>query len=103
MYICSFRKVNTDGFKPNLETHLIPLLATKHEEASTKSEDGVNSSSSKISHHPLLMQVPLLVLKLGKDLVLVIYVSYPALFPCGTHVWGPHCSFAGSLLGWAVL
>ncbi|XXG65003.1 hypothetical protein AAC387_Pa05g2814 [Persea americana] len=51
------RKVNTDGFKPNLETHLIPLLATKHEEASTKSEDGTNSSSSKIAHHPLLMQV----------------------------------------------
>ncbi|RWR82345.1 putative aspartyl aminopeptidase isoform X1 [Cinnamomum micranthum f. kanehirae] len=51
------RKVNTEGFKPNLETHLIPLLATKHEEASTKSEDGTNSSSSKIAHHPLLMQV----------------------------------------------
>lgn len=54
--------MNTEGFKPNLETHLIPLLATKHEEASTKSEDGTNSSSSKIAHHPLLMQVPPFVL-----------------------------------------
>lgn len=50
------RKVNTDGFKPNLETHLIPLLATKHEETSTKSEEAINPSS-KIAHHPLLMQV----------------------------------------------
>ncbi|XP_077235795.1 Zn-dependent exopeptidases superfamily protein isoform X2 [Tasmannia lanceolata] len=44
------RSVNTDGFKPNLETHLVPLLATKHEETSTKPEE-------KTTHHPLLMQV----------------------------------------------
>ncbi|KAL5976362.1 hypothetical protein ACLOJK_020693 [Asimina triloba] len=51
------RKVNTDGFKPNLETHLVPLLATKHDEASTKSEKKATSSSSKAAHPPLLMQV----------------------------------------------
>ncbi|XP_058107518.1 probable aspartyl aminopeptidase isoform X6 [Magnolia sinica] len=47
--------VNTDGFKPNLETHLVPLTATKLEEASTKSEE--KTTSSKAAHHPLLMQV----------------------------------------------
>ncbi|XP_058107487.1 probable aspartyl aminopeptidase isoform X2 [Magnolia sinica] len=49
------RTVNTDGFKPNLETHLVPLTATKLEEASTKSEE--KTTSSKAAHHPLLMQV----------------------------------------------
>ncbi|KAI3799624.1 hypothetical protein L1987_34923 [Smallanthus sonchifolius] len=44
--------VNQDGFKPNLETHLNPLLATKHDDASSDSKDKNNSS-----HHPLLMQI----------------------------------------------
>ncbi|KAF2318322.1 hypothetical protein GH714_005152 [Hevea brasiliensis] len=48
--------VNKDGFKPNLETHLIPLFATKPEETSTESKDK-NTESSKAVHHPLLMQV----------------------------------------------
>ncbi|KAF2318317.1 hypothetical protein GH714_005084 [Hevea brasiliensis] len=50
------RTVNKDGFKPNLETHLIPLFATKPEETSTESKDK-NTESSKAVHHPLLMQV----------------------------------------------
>ncbi|XP_062232125.1 probable aspartyl aminopeptidase [Phragmites australis] len=50
------RTVNSDGFKPNLETHLVPLLATKHEEA-TMNTDDKTSSSTKVTHHPLLLQV----------------------------------------------
>ncbi|PON71178.1 Peptidase M [Parasponia andersonii] len=50
------RTVNKDGFKPNLETHLIPLLASKLEETSLESKDK-NSTSSKDAHHPLLMKV----------------------------------------------
>ncbi|XP_071734642.1 probable aspartyl aminopeptidase [Rutidosis leptorrhynchoides] len=46
------RNVNKDGFKPNLETHLNPLLATKHDDASMDSKD-----KSKDYHHPLLMQI----------------------------------------------
>ncbi|KAH9769000.1 Aspartyl aminopeptidase [Citrus sinensis] len=41
------RTVNKDGFKPNLETQLIPLLPK--EKSST--------SSSKVTHHPQLMQI----------------------------------------------
>ena len=48
--------MNKDGFKPNLETHLIPLLASKLEETSLESKDK-NSTSSKDAHHPLLMKV----------------------------------------------
>ncbi|XP_066315929.1 probable aspartyl aminopeptidase [Miscanthus floridulus] len=50
------RTVNTDGFKPNLETHLVPLLATKHEDTTTNSDDK-SSSSTKVTHHPLLLQI----------------------------------------------
>ncbi|XP_044460713.1 probable aspartyl aminopeptidase isoform X1 [Mangifera indica] len=50
------RAVNKDGFKPNLETHLIPLLATKSEEASPELKEK-SSSSSKAAHHPVLMQI----------------------------------------------
>ncbi|KAM0023179.1 putative aspartyl aminopeptidase [Helianthus debilis subsp. tardiflorus] len=46
------RTVNQDGFKPNLETHLNPLLATKPDDASPDSKD-----KSKSYHHPLLMQI----------------------------------------------
>lgn len=49
--------VNQDGFKPNLETHLIPLLATKMENASRENKDKNNTSSTQGSHHSLLMQV----------------------------------------------
>ncbi|KAK9061342.1 hypothetical protein SSX86_018522 [Deinandra increscens subsp. villosa] len=45
------RTVNQDGFKPNLETHLNPLLATKHDDPSSDLKD------SNSSHHPLLMQI----------------------------------------------
>ncbi|EXB36961.1 Aspartyl aminopeptidase [Morus notabilis] len=51
------RTVNKDGFKPNLETHLIPLLASKLEETSLESKDKSTTMSSKDNHHPLLMQV----------------------------------------------
>lgn len=50
--------VNTDGFKPNLETHLVPLLAMKLEEPQVKSEDKTAlTSSPKGLHHSLLLQV----------------------------------------------
>ncbi|XP_020405936.1 probable aspartyl aminopeptidase isoform X2 [Zea mays] len=48
--------VNTDGFKPNLETHLVPLLATKHEDTPTNSDEK-SSNSTKVTHHPLLLQI----------------------------------------------
>jgi aspartyl aminopeptidase len=51
------RTVNSDGFKPNLETHLIPLLATKPEEVTEDSKDKSTSPSSKAAHHPLLLQI----------------------------------------------
>ncbi|KAF3434485.1 hypothetical protein FNV43_RR25588 [Rhamnella rubrinervis] len=51
------RTVNKDGFKPNLETHLIPLLASKLEETSLELKEKSPTSSSKAAHHPLLMQV----------------------------------------------
>lgn len=53
--------MNKDGFKPNLETHLIPLLATKHEDSSAEHKGKNNELSSKDAHHPLLMQVTSLV------------------------------------------
>lgn len=52
-----FRAVNTDGFKPNLENHLIPLLASKLEEASSESKERSTEMPTKADHHPLLMQV----------------------------------------------
>ena len=52
-----FSTVNKDGFKPNLETQLIPLLATKIEDASAESKEKSRASSSKAAHHPVLMQV----------------------------------------------
>uniref|UniRef100_A0A0E0FZE5 aspartyl aminopeptidase n=1 Tax=Oryza nivara TaxID=4536 RepID=A0A0E0FZE5_ORYNI len=51
------RTVNSDGFKPNLENHLVPLLATKHEETTANSSEKNSSSSTKVVHHPLLLQV----------------------------------------------
>ncbi|KAK3029252.1 hypothetical protein RJ639_039097 [Escallonia herrerae] len=51
------RAVNKDGFKPNLETHLIPLLARKLEDASAEHKDKKIASTSKDAHHPLLMEI----------------------------------------------
>ncbi|XP_052167366.1 probable aspartyl aminopeptidase [Oryza glaberrima] len=51
------RTVNSDGFKPNLENHLVPLLATKHEETTANSSEKNSPSSTKVVHHPLLLQV----------------------------------------------
>lgn len=49
--------MNSDGFKPNLENHLVPLLATKHEETTANSSEKNSPSSTKVVHHPLLLQV----------------------------------------------
>lgn len=49
--------MNKDGFKPNLETHLIPLLASKLEETSLDSKEKSPAACSKAAHHPLLMEV----------------------------------------------
>ncbi|KAK4480416.1 hypothetical protein RD792_013489 [Penstemon davidsonii] len=51
------RTVNTDGFKPNLETQLIPLLATEADNESSKTNEKISASSSKDAHHQLLMQI----------------------------------------------
>ncbi|PNY15538.1 aspartyl aminopeptidase [Trifolium pratense] len=51
------RTVNQDGFKPNLETHLLPLLSMKLEDISSESKEKTAALSSKASHHPLLMQI----------------------------------------------
>lgn len=49
--------MNQDGFKPNLETHLLPLLSIKSEDTSSESKDKNGALSSKSYHHSLLMQV----------------------------------------------
>lgn len=51
------RTVNQDGFKPNLENHLLPLLSLKLEDTSLESKEKATTLSSKPSHHPLLMQI----------------------------------------------
>ncbi|KAL3649678.1 hypothetical protein CASFOL_006081 [Castilleja foliolosa] len=51
------RTVNTDGFKPNLENHLIPLLAVQDDKTSSESDEKASTSSSKDAHHQLLMQI----------------------------------------------
>ncbi|XP_057980874.1 probable aspartyl aminopeptidase isoform X3 [Malania oleifera] len=69
------RTVNKDGFRPNLETHLIPLLATKIEETSTESKEKSAKLSSKAAHHPLLMQVLSDELSCGIDDILSIELN----------------------------
>ncbi|KAJ3683142.1 hypothetical protein LUZ60_013369 [Juncus effusus] len=53
------RTVNSEGFKPNIETHLVPLLATKSEEKNSRNksddDDSNNSGSKKSPHHSLLL------------------------------------------------
>jgi hypothetical protein len=59
--------VNKDGFKPNVETHLIPLLASKLEETASpetkekstclETKEKSTTIYTKAAHHPLLMQV----------------------------------------------
>ncbi|KAK6156285.1 hypothetical protein DH2020_010533 [Rehmannia glutinosa] len=51
------KTVNTDGFKPNLETHLIPLLAMQADKTSSEPDDKAIASSSEDAHHQLLMQI----------------------------------------------
>ncbi|KAK7279550.1 hypothetical protein RJT34_24603 [Clitoria ternatea] len=51
------RTVNQDGFKPNLESHLLPLLSMKPEDICSESKDKTTAFPSKAYHHPLLMQV----------------------------------------------
>jgi len=59
------RTVNTDGFKPNLETHLAPVLATQiktellgRSELAGQTEGGNGAMhSSKKAHHPLLLEI----------------------------------------------
>ncbi|KAL3688435.1 hypothetical protein R1sor_014744 [Riccia sorocarpa] len=51
------RTVNTDGFKPNLESHLAPVLATNiKSELAHEGSNGAVYSLNK-SHHPLLLQI----------------------------------------------
>ncbi|CAA6667582.1 unnamed protein product [Spirodela intermedia] len=52
------RSVSTEGFKPNLENHLVPLLAIKTEDRAVKTEDNKRQQiNKKRAHHPLLLQV----------------------------------------------
>ncbi|XP_024535841.1 probable aspartyl aminopeptidase isoform X2 [Selaginella moellendorffii] len=52
------KNVNTDGFKPNLETHLAPVLATKIKSELAHSNDGNGAIYSNASvHHPILLQI----------------------------------------------
>lgn len=58
IFVSLFSTVNQDGFKPNLETQLLPLLSMKLEDTSLESKEKTSAvSSSKASHHPLLMRV----------------------------------------------
>ncbi|XP_020580798.1 probable aspartyl aminopeptidase [Phalaenopsis equestris] len=49
------RSVNTDGFKPNLESHLVPLLAMKLKDDSA--DKSIQPCSSKAAHHSLLLEI----------------------------------------------
>ncbi|KAL2943154.1 putative aspartyl aminopeptidase [Bienertia sinuspersici] len=51
------RTVNQDGFKPNLETQLVPLLSTRCEEELPESKEKGLTRSSKAWHHPKLLEI----------------------------------------------
>ncbi|KAK9735175.1 hypothetical protein RND81_04G188600 [Saponaria officinalis] len=51
------RTVNQDGFKPNLETQLVPLLSTRYEDLHSESNKKDPKSLSKAGHHPELLKV----------------------------------------------
>ncbi|KAJ7556737.1 hypothetical protein O6H91_05G096000 [Diphasiastrum complanatum] len=53
------RSVNADGFKPNLETHLSPVLATQVKSAlSIPAEEGNGAiTSARKNHHSILLEV----------------------------------------------
>ncbi|XP_010423546.1 PREDICTED: probable aspartyl aminopeptidase [Camelina sativa] len=62
------RTVNSEGFKPNLETQLVPLLATKPDESSAELKEKNVSSSSKDAHHPYSCSFLILLQILSDDL-----------------------------------
>lgn len=52
------RSVNTDGFKPNLETHFMPVLASQIKaDLCCASDENVLPPYPRKSHHSLLLQV----------------------------------------------
>ncbi|CAN8253478.1 unnamed protein product [Cochlearia groenlandica] len=57
------RNVNIEGFKPNTQTHLVPLLATSIKAELNKVPNDVDGgekcteTSSKSKHHPLLLEI----------------------------------------------
>ncbi|XP_047323611.1 probable aspartyl aminopeptidase [Impatiens glandulifera] len=60
------KTVNTEGFMPNFETHLVPLLARKAENTHAEGKEK-SVSSSKEAHHPLLLQILSEELRCGID------------------------------------
>eukprot|EP00898_Chlorokybus_atmophyticus_P004437 jgi/Chlat1/4995/Chrsp32S04971 len=59
-----YREVNTEGFKPNTHTHLVPVLATNVKAALTGVEQGAKAAPTgekadvpDVPHHPLLLQL----------------------------------------------
>lgn len=51
------RTISTDGFKPNLETHLAPILATHIKTELSVEGNGAAVLSNTGSHHSLLVQI----------------------------------------------
>mmetsp|Transcript_39745 Transcript_39745/g.55187 ORF Transcript_39745/g.55187 Transcript_39745/m.55187 type:complete len:468 (+) Transcript_39745:63-1466(+) len=51
------RNVSTEGFKPNAETHLAPLLATSIKAALKTEAEAENKTAPKPAHHPLLSKL----------------------------------------------
>ncbi|XP_057850882.1 probable aspartyl aminopeptidase isoform X3 [Cryptomeria japonica] len=68
------RLVNTDGFKPNLQTHFIPVLASQIKEdfCSVTDEENPLPPSPRNSHHSLLLQV-------CPSVYLSLFLNFPAL------------------------
>lgn len=69
------RTVNQDGFKPNLETHLVPLLSTRCEEEPSESKEKGSTSRSKAPHHPKLLEVLSEELDCGVDDILTVELN----------------------------